>query len=215
MEPELFDAPISVSDSRLSLNCDCKRGIINEVTMMYEIGDSLNHRKKMEPELFDVPISVSTLRLSLNCNCRRRRINEVTIMDLSATIMVEILTKLPIKMIFRWAFWTFHHTPGVLPGKSIEGEGLFLSFPFSASILTPPPLLTMGHLHLLSPLFLFSFIVVTAPPHTSNLADRHLRTSVLFSSSLVLNFALWWSLQLLPISGTVEISVVARTTRIN
>ncbi|KAH0674417.1 hypothetical protein KY284_025504 [Solanum tuberosum] len=103
MEPELFDAPISVSDSRLSLNCDCKRGRINEVTMMDEIGDSLNQRKKMEPELFDVPISVSDSRLSLNCNCRRKGITEVTIMDLPAEIMVEILTKLPINMIFRYA----------------------------------------------------------------------------------------------------------------
>ncbi|WMV28626.1 hypothetical protein MTR67_022011 [Solanum verrucosum] len=106
MEPELFDAPISVSDSRLSLNCDCKRGRINEVTMMDEIGDSLNQRKKMEPELFDVPISVSDSRLSLNCDCRRRRINEVTIMDLLAAIMVEILTKLPINMIFRYYDYT-------------------------------------------------------------------------------------------------------------
>uniref|UniRef100_M1B9Q7 F-box family protein n=1 Tax=Solanum tuberosum TaxID=4113 RepID=M1B9Q7_SOLTU len=104
MEPELFDAPISVSDSRLSLNCDCKRGRINEVTMMDEIGDSLNQRKKMEPELFDVPISVSDSRLSLNCNCRRKRITEVTIMDLPAEIMMEILTKLPINMIFRCKF---------------------------------------------------------------------------------------------------------------
>ncbi|KAH0668910.1 hypothetical protein KY289_023403 [Solanum tuberosum] len=104
MEPELFYAPISVLDSRLSLNCDCKRGRINEVTMMDEIGDSLNQRKKMEPELFDVPISVSDSRLSLNCDCRRRRINEVTIMDLPAAIMVEILTKLPINMIFRCKF---------------------------------------------------------------------------------------------------------------
>lgn len=58
----------------------------------------------MEPELFDVPISVSDSRLSLNCDCRRRRINEVTIMDLLAAIMVEILTKLPINMIFRCKF---------------------------------------------------------------------------------------------------------------
>ncbi|KAG5609231.1 hypothetical protein H5410_020512, partial [Solanum commersonii] len=52
------------------------------------------------------------------------------------------------------------HSTHVLPCKNIEVEGLFLSFPFSASILAPPPLLTIGHLHLLSPLLLFSFIVV-------------------------------------------------------
>ncbi|KAG5570338.1 hypothetical protein H5410_060104, partial [Solanum commersonii] len=45
---------------------------------------------------------------------------------------------------------------------NIEVEGLFLSFSFCASILTPPPLLAIGQLHLLSPLLLFSFIVVSS-----------------------------------------------------
>ncbi|XP_049388073.1 F-box protein At3g07870-like [Solanum stenotomum] len=85
MEPELFDAPISVSDSRLNW------GFVESET-------------KNGTGVFYVPTSVSDSRLSLNCDCRRRRINEVTIMDLPAAIMVEILTKLPINMIFRCKF---------------------------------------------------------------------------------------------------------------
>ncbi|KAK4715742.1 hypothetical protein R3W88_014080 [Solanum pinnatisectum] len=58
----------------------------------------------MESKLFDVPISVSNSMLSSKCDCKRRRINQVTIMDFPRAIMVEILSKLPIKLIFRCKF---------------------------------------------------------------------------------------------------------------
>ncbi|KAK6795206.1 hypothetical protein RDI58_008659 [Solanum bulbocastanum] len=95
--------------------------------------------------------------------------------------------------------------------KARKIEGQFLCFPFSASILTPPLLLTIGHLHLLSPL-LFSFIAMSStathlkfgrPSNAAIFAPRFFSPLRLFS---ILHFA--WSLQLLPISRTVEISVM-------
>ncbi|XP_009796539.1 F-box protein At3g07870-like [Nicotiana sylvestris] len=69
-------------------------------------------------KLFDVPIAVSNSILSnfknqkqkivkkyvfvkSDCDCKRRRAYEITIMDLPRSIMVEILSRLPIKPIFR------------------------------------------------------------------------------------------------------------------
>ncbi|OIT21240.1 PREDICTED: F-box protein At3g07870-like [Nicotiana attenuata] len=69
-------------------------------------------------KLFDVPITVSNSILSnfknqkqkivkkyvfvkSDCDCKRRRAYEITIMDLPRSIMVEILSRLPIKPIFR------------------------------------------------------------------------------------------------------------------
>ncbi|XP_070043180.1 F-box protein At3g07870-like [Nicotiana tomentosiformis] len=68
-------------------------------------------------KLFDVPITVSNPMLrnfknekqkivkkyvfvKSDCDCKRRRAYEVTIMDLPTAIMVEILSRLPIKPIF-------------------------------------------------------------------------------------------------------------------
>ncbi|XP_015164746.1 F-box protein At3g07870-like [Solanum tuberosum] len=66
-------------------------------------------------ELFDVPVTVSNPMLSfknqktkivkeyvyVKCDCKRKRAYEVTIMDFSREIMVEILSRLTIKPIFR------------------------------------------------------------------------------------------------------------------
>ncbi|KAG5578990.1 hypothetical protein H5410_049617 [Solanum commersonii] len=92
------------------------------------------------------------------------------------------------------------------PVKTLKVKGYFCHFLFCINSNTSS---IVNHGPSPSALSSFSLLlhscdqvnIIYTPPHTSNLADRHLRTSVLFSSSLVLNFALWWSLQLLPISG--------------
>ncbi|XP_059315543.1 F-box protein At3g07870-like [Lycium ferocissimum] len=62
--------------------------------------DAKNH-KLNSSKLLDVPLNVSNPMLCFKCDYKRKiRMNEVTIMDLPRVIMVEILSRLPIKSIF-------------------------------------------------------------------------------------------------------------------